>query len=88
MTHIQGAVNVNCSDRFNRKRLQQGKVTLLDLVNSKESKDLFKRRGSREVVLYDDGTKDLHQLTTDNALYLVLSSLLREGKEVMVLKGT
>ncbi|XP_069117824.1 dual specificity protein phosphatase 10-like [Argopecten irradians] len=87
VTHIQGAVNVNCCDRFNRKRLQQGKVTLVDLINSKEAKEQFKRRGSKEVILYDDSTKDLHQLPTDSSLYLVVSSLLREGKEVLVLQG-
>jgi dual specificity MAP kinase phosphatase len=36
IAHINGAVNVNCSDRFNRKRLQQGKASLVDLVTSKD----------------------------------------------------
>ena len=84
IAHIQGAVNVNCSDRFNRKRLQQGKVSLVDLVSTKEGKDLFKRRGSKEIVLYDDHTKDVRTLTSDNSLHIVLSSLIREGKDPLV----
>ncbi|KAK3093278.1 hypothetical protein FSP39_013599 [Pinctada imbricata] len=87
INHIQGAVNVNCSDRFNRKRLQQGKASLVDLVSTKEGKDLFKRRGSKDIVLYDDHTKDVRTLTPDNGLHLVLTSLKREGKEAFVLRG-
>lgn len=85
--HIKGAINVNCSDRFNRKRLQQGKVGIVDLVTSKEGKDIFKRRGSKEIILYDDHTSDIHQLPSETSLHLVLSSLIREGKEAFVLKG-
>merc|ERR1711963_497045 len=33
------AYNVNCCDRFNRKRLQQGKATLADLATTKEGKE-------------------------------------------------
>lgn len=85
--HIQGAVNINCSDRFNRKRLQQGKVSLVDLVTTKEGKDLFKRRLTKEIILYDDQTSELHQIASETSMHLVLASLLREGKETFVLKG-
>ncbi|KAL5009121.1 hypothetical protein ScPMuIL_014702 [Solemya velum] len=85
--HIQGAVNINCSDRFNRKRLQQGKVSLVDLVTTKEGKDLFKRRLTKEIILYDDQTSELHQIATETSMHLVLATLLREGKETFVLKG-
>jgi hypothetical protein len=87
IAHINGAVNVNCSDRFNRKRLQQGKASLVDLVTSKDGKDLFKRRGSKDIILYDDHTKDIHQLSPETSMHIVLASLLREGREAYVLKG-
>ena len=87
IAHINGAVNVNCSDRFNRKRLQQGKASLVDLVTSKDGKDLFKRRGSKDIVLYDDHTKDLNQLSPETSMYIVLASLLREGRDAYILKG-
>lgn len=88
IAHIQGAVNVNCSDRFNRRRLQQGKASIVDLVASKEGKDMFKKRSSKEIVIYDDHTKDVQSLSSESSMYLVLSSLLREGKDAYILKGS
>ena len=85
--HIQGAVNINCSDRFNRRRLQQGKCSLVDLVTTKEGKDTFKKRCSKEIVLYDERTVDVGHIATDATLYLVLTVLLREGKQATILKG-
>lgn len=88
IAHIQGAVNVNCSDRFNRRRLQQGKASIVDLVSSKEGKDLYKKRSSKEIVIYDDHSKDVQSLSPESSMYLVLSSLLREGKDAYILKGS
>lgn len=85
--HIQGAVNINCSDRFNRRRLLQGKCTLVDLMNSKEGKDLYKKRNSKEIVVYDDRTKELKDVASDASMYVVLSVLRREGKQASILKG-
>lgn len=85
--HIQGAVNINCSDRFNRRRLQQGKCSLIDLVTTKEGKDVFKKRSSKDIVLYDERTSDVGHIATDGTLYLVLTVLLREGKQASILKG-
>ena len=85
--HIQGAVNINCSDRFNRRRLQQGKCSLVDLVTTKEGKDTFKKRCSKEIVIYDERTSDVGHIATDATLYLVLTVLLREGKQAAILKG-
>lgn len=85
--HIQGAVNINCSDRFNRRRLLQGKCSLGDLVTSKDGKDLYKKRSTKEVVLYDDRTKDVKDMATDGSMYIILSVLRREGKQASILKG-
>merc|ERR1711974_433158 len=35
VSHIKGAINVNCCNRLNRKRLQMGKATLADLATTK-----------------------------------------------------
>lgn len=85
--HIQGAVNINCSDRFNRRRLQQGKCSLVDLVSSKEGKDLYKKRSGKEIIVYDDRTNDIKDIGADATLYLVLAVLRREGKQATILKG-
>lgn len=85
--HIQGAVNISCSDRFNRRRLLQGKCSLVDLVTSKEGKDLYKKRSNKEVVVYDDRTKDIKDVASDATMYIVLSVLRREGKQASILKG-
>lgn len=85
--HIQGAVNINCSDRFNRRRLLQGKCSLVDLINSKEGKDLYKKKSSKDIVVYDDRTKELKDVATDASMYVVLSVLRREGKQASILKG-
>ncbi|WAR19845.1 DUS10-like protein [Mya arenaria] len=85
--HIQGAVNINCSDRFNRRRLLQGKCSVVDMVNSKEGKDLYKKKSNKEIIVYDDRTKDLKDIATDSSMYVILSVLRREGKQACILKG-
>ncbi|KAH3850690.1 dual specificity protein phosphatase 10-like [Dreissena polymorpha] len=85
--HIQGAVNINCSDRFNRRRLLQGKCSLVDLVTTKEGKDLYKKKNNKEIIVYDDRTRDLKDLATDSSMYVVISVLRSEGKLACVLKG-
>ena len=40
VSHIKGAINVNCCNRLNRKRLQMGKATLADLATTKEGKEV------------------------------------------------
>merc|ERR1712066_234090 len=57
VSHIKGAINVNCCDRFNRKRLQQGKASLADLATTKEGKEMLKKRNWKEVVVYDDSSE-------------------------------
>jgi len=85
--HIRGSINVNTIDRQNRKKLQQkGKVALVDLVTTKDGKDIFRRRASKEIIVYDDSTDDTH-LNSDNAITSVLSLLFWEGREAFILKG-
>lgn len=86
--HVRGAVHINCSDKISRRRLQQGKVTVLELVSCREAKDSF-RGGvfSRDLVVYDESTSDPARLATSQPLHVVLESLRREGKDPIVLKG-
>lgn len=87
MNHISGAINVNCSDRFNRRRLQQGKATLADLATTREGKEVLKKRSFREVIIYDDSTSDKERITIGHPLLLVLTSLVDDHKEPSLLIG-
>ncbi|XP_044286244.1 dual specificity protein phosphatase 10 [Varanus komodoensis] len=86
-SHIQGAVHINCSDKISRRRLQQGKITVLDLISCREGKDSFKRIFSKEIVVYDENTNEPSRVIPSQPLHIVLESLKREGKEPLVLKG-
>lgn len=86
-SHIRGAVHINCSDKISRRRLQQGKITVLDLISCRQSKDSFKGIFSKELVVYDETTVDPGRLTPSQPLQVVLESLRREGKDPIVLKG-
>ncbi len=87
VNHIQGAINVNCCDRFNRKRLQQGKATLADLATTKEGKELLKKRNWREVVVYDDCSESLETLPSSHTLFLVMNALVEDHREPVMLLG-
>lgn len=86
-SHIRGAVHINCSDKISRRRLQQGKITVLDLISCREAKDSFKGIFSKEIVVYDESTMDPNRLAPTQPLHVVLESLRREGKDPIVLKG-
>lgn len=86
--HIYGALNLNCTDRLNKRRLMQGRISVADLVASKDGRDLFRKRmASREVILYDDNTSDVSHITPSHSLYPVVNFLQKEGKIPTLLKG-
>lgn len=87
VNHIRGAININCSDRFNRRRLQQGKASLADLANTRDGKELLKKRSFKEVVVYDDSTADLEHLPVQHPLFLVLTALVEDNREPALLLG-
>ncbi|XP_029053145.1 dual specificity protein phosphatase 10-like isoform X1 [Osmia bicornis bicornis] len=87
VNHVRGAINVNCSDRFNRRRLQLGKASLADLATTREGKELLRRRHYREVVVYDDYTDDMDRLPVQHPLFLVLVALLEDNREPALLLG-
>jgi len=86
-SHVRGSINLNCSDRWNRKRLQMGKATLADLATSQDGKDLLRRRSIKEVIVYDDAATDCERLPSNSALYIVLSALIEDHKEPLLLAG-
>ncbi|KAL6095817.1 dusp10 [Pungitius sinensis] len=86
-SHIRGAVHINCSDKISRRRLQQGKLTVLDLISCRGGKDSYKGIFSKEIVVYDESTMDPSRLTFSQPLYVVLESLRREGRDPIILKG-
>ena len=90
--HVQGALNISCTDRFNRKRLQQGKVGVLELLAATHGREHVRRRPVRDVVLYDDrgtaGMKvEVGEEEGDSAVHIVLATLHREGRQPLVLEG-
>lgn len=87
INHISGAININCSDRFNRRRLQQGKATLADLATTREGKEILKRRSFREVIVYDDFTSEKERISVGDPLLLIMSSLVDDHKEPVLLIG-
>jgi len=87
VNHIRSAFNVNCCDRFNRKRLQQGKAQLADLATTKEGKEALKRRNWTEVVVYDDCSDSLERLPASHTLFLVMNALVENGREPIMLLG-
>ncbi|XP_037072878.1 dual specificity protein phosphatase 10-like [Pollicipes pollicipes] len=86
-SHIQGAINLNCMDRFNRRRLQLGKASLAELAANKEGKDLLRRRTIREFIVCDESTADLALLPPSHPLFMVLGALLEDNREPVLLKG-
>lgn len=87
VSHIRGAINVNCCDRFNRKRLQQGKASLADLATTKEGKEQLKKRNWKEVIVYDDASSDLTSLPSSHTLFLVINSLVEDLRQPLMLVG-
>ncbi|KAK9889168.1 hypothetical protein WA026_004449 [Henosepilachna vigintioctopunctata] len=88
LNHIVGAINVNCTDRYNSKRLQRGRATLADLASTRDSKDILKKMAFKEVVVYDECTNDKDRITNNHPLFLVLSSIVEENKEPVLLLGS
>ncbi|KAF0296175.1 Dual specificity protein phosphatase 10 [Amphibalanus amphitrite] len=85
-SHIQGAINLNCMDRFNRRRLQLGKASLAELASNKEAKELLKRRTFREFIVCDESTSDLELLPSGHPLFMVFSALLEDNRDPVLLK--
>lgn len=87
LNHINGSLNVNCADRFSKKRLCSGKSRVSDLVCGEEGKALFRELLSSDIVLYDEGSRELNRLASTDPMHVVLAALHREGRAAFVLQG-
>ena len=86
LQHIAGALNVNCTGIV-KKRLQQGKLSLGDVVTPETGKDLIKSGKWHRAVVYDDSTSELDKIPASHTIRLVLGAVLSQGKEALLLKG-
>jgi len=84
--HIAGALNVNCTG-IGKKRLQQGKATLVDLITSENGKEYLKNGKWVKAVVYDESTSEIEKAPPSHPVKLVLDNLLRQGKQAFLLKG-
>jgi len=86
--HVNGALNVSCSDRITKKRLGDGKVKVLDLVSGQEEKEMYRRlEADAEIVLYDESTREIESLPETSSLRLLSKCLLKHGKHPKFLQG-
>ncbi|KAI1903973.1 hypothetical protein AGOR_G00000910 [Albula goreensis] len=85
-SHVLSSVNVCCS-KLVKRRLQQDKVTVTELLqpNSKVKVDLGRKQ---EVVVYDQSTKDASTLSKDSFVYILLGKLEGSFHRVSLLTGT
>jgi len=86
--HINGALNVSCSDRITKKRLQDGKINVGDIISGQEGKDQYRKLESEaKIVVYDESTMELSNLPDTNSLQLLTKTLLKHGKQSRFLIG-
>jgi len=86
--HINGALNVSCSDRITRKRLLDGKINVVDIISGQEAKELYRKlEAEATIVVYDESTVELASLPETNSLHLLTKTLLKHGKHSRFLKG-
>jgi len=86
--HINGALNVCCSDRITKKRLVDGKVKVADIICGQEGKDAYRRlEKDAEIILYDESTVEMESLPETNTLNLLVKCLLKHGKHSKFLQG-
>ncbi|XP_033844838.1 dual specificity protein phosphatase 16 [Periophthalmus magnuspinnatus] len=84
-SHILEAVNVNCS-KLMKRRLQQDKVQITELLQHSAKKKL-ELRGNQEVVVYDQSSSDLAALSPDSFLCVLLLKLEKTFPSVHLLSG-
>jgi dual specificity MAP kinase phosphatase len=86
--HINGALNVSCSDRITKKRLADGKVKVVDIVSGLEGKEIYRRlEDHAEIILYDENTVETSCLPETNPLNLLSKCLMKHGKHSKFLQG-
>lgn len=87
--HIKGAIHINCSG-IGRKRLSQGKAKVKDLISSAEGKKRFASESAHTTLVVYDELSSGHGFDECNPckpIFLVLETLLKEGRATSLLKG-
>ncbi|ESO87313.1 hypothetical protein LOTGIDRAFT_107379, partial [Lottia gigantea] len=82
-SHIQQAINV-CGSKLVKRRLQQGKVRVKDLLTQTCQIDID---DSWDIIVYDQCTEDPSYFTDDNFVYILLYKLTQVFTCVTFLKG-
>ncbi|XP_023673608.2 dual specificity protein phosphatase 16 [Paramormyrops kingsleyae] len=83
--HILEAVNVNCS-KLVKRRLQQDKVQITELIQHSAKKKLEPQWG-QEVVVYDQSSRDPSALSSEAFISVLLSKLEQSFPSVHLLSG-
>jgi len=86
-TNIRGALNLNCGDKLTKRRLASGTTTVFDLLARSTCHTLLSSIEERNIVIYDEDTSDLTELSLTHPLVLVRNSLLTFDKDPLILKG-
>ncbi|XP_041934792.1 dual specificity protein phosphatase 16 [Alosa sapidissima] len=84
-SHILEAVNVNCS-KLMKRRLQQDKVQINELLQHSAKKKL-ELQGGQEVVVYDQSSSDPTSLSSEAFLSVLLAKLEKSFPSVHLLSG-
>ncbi|XP_030627483.1 dual specificity protein phosphatase 16 [Chanos chanos] len=84
-SHILEAVNVNCS-KLMKRRLQQDKVQIAELLQHSAKKKL-EFQGGQEVVVYDQSSSDPTTLSSEAFLSVLLVKLEKSFPSVHLLSG-
>uniref|UniRef100_G3UCL1 Dual specificity protein phosphatase 8 n=1 Tax=Loxodonta africana TaxID=9785 RepID=G3UCL1_LOXAF len=84
--HVLSSVNICCS-KLVKRRLQQGKVTIAELVQPASRSPAVEAAEPQDVVVYDQSTRDASVLAADSFLSLLLSKLDGCFDSVAILTG-
>ncbi|XP_037694353.1 dual specificity protein phosphatase 8 [Choloepus didactylus] len=83
--HVLSSVNICCS-KLLKRRLQQGKVTIAELIQPAAHSQV-EAREPQDVVVYDQSTRDASMLAADSFLSVLLSKLDGCFDSVAILTG-
>ncbi|XP_067831862.1 dual specificity protein phosphatase 10-like, partial [Heptranchias perlo] len=82
-SHLQGTRNLGWSDRKGRTRPEQSKLTVFDLLSSRDTKQPFRRIWPQDTTSYEQSAS---KVISPHSLHLVLNSLNREEEVVGTLQ--
>jgi dual specificity MAP kinase phosphatase len=88
--HVVGAFNVCCFNSVTRKRLQDEKIDVVDVISGQDGKELYQKAQvdpHAEIVLYDDGTTDMSALPVTHVLKVITGCLEKKGKRSRFIHG-